>query len=138
MSIRNTAILVLVMCVITAVVTRYYFPQVETKTEVVEKEVVRNDIKTVIKEVVRKDGSKETITEIIDKTKKQQESKKTEVKIAKKDWHVSVLYTRNISENQAGYTLTVSRRQLGPFFLTGSAGRIGNDTNISAGVGVEF
>ena len=138
MSLRNVLILSVILCVVTFVTTRYYFPQVETRTEVVEKEVVRTDVRTIIKEVVKADGTKEKTTEIIDKTKRTDESKKTDVKLAKKDWHVSVLYTRNVSENQAGYTLNVSRRQLGPWFLTGSMGRIGNDTNLGIGIGMEF
>ncbi len=138
MSARNVLILSVILCVVTFVTTRYYFPQVETKTEVVEKEVVRTDIRTIVKEIVKPDGTKEKITEIIDKTKRTDESKKTDIKIAKKDWHVSVLHTRNVSENESGYTLNVSRRQLGPWYLTGSVGRIGNDTNLGIGISAEF
>lgn len=136
MTIRNTAILVIIMCVITAVVTRYYFPQVQTKTEIVEKEVVRNNIKTIIKEIVRKDGTKETITEIVDKTKKQADSSKTETKILAKNWMASLTYNKSLDAD--GYQLSVSRRQLGPFFLTGNVATFGGELQAGLGVGFEF
>jgi ribosome-binding ATPase YchF (GTP1/OBG family) len=122
MTIRNTAILLLVCCVITAVVTRYYFPQVQTKTEIVEKEVVRNDI--------------ETITEIVDKTKKQAESSKTETKILAKNWMASLIYNKNLDAD--GYQLSVSRRQLGPLFLTGNLATFDGEFQMGIGLGMEF
>ena len=136
MTMRNTAILVIIMCVITAVFTRYYFPQVQTKTEIVEKEVVRNNIKTIIKEIVRKDGTKETITEIVDKTKKQAESSKTETKILAKNWMASLTYNKSLDAD--GYQLSVSRRQLGPLFLTGNLATFDGEFQIGLGVSVEF
>jgi len=136
MTIRNTTILVIIMCVITAIVTRYYFPQVQTKTEIVEKEVVRNNIKTIIKEIVRNDGTKETITEIIDKTKKQAESSKTETKILAKNWMASLTYNKSLDAD--GYQLSVSRRQLGPLFLTGNLATFDGEFQMGIGLGMEF
>lgn len=138
MPIKYVLPLLLVMCVVTAVVTRYYFPQVQTKTEVVEKEVVKNNVRTIIKEVVKSDGTKETVTEIVDKTERKEESKKSQIKIAKKDWMFGLTYNRNVSENISGYQLSVSRRQIGPFFLTGNVARFGNDTVVGAGLAFEY
>ena len=52
-------------------------PKIESKTVEIEKEVVRKDIITVIKEVVRPDGTKETTSTTTDKSKESKESKST-------------------------------------------------------------
>jgi len=79
MSIKNVTILVLIVAALSAALTRYYFPKVEMKTQEITKEVIRNDIRTIVKEVTRPDGSKEVITETTDKTVKREESKKETV-----------------------------------------------------------
>lgn len=86
---RNYTLTALISLLAGATITYYYMP---TKLEVkeVEKEVVRNDIKTVIKEVKGADGKVETVTEIIDNTVKTIEATKEVVK--QLQYHISVGY----------------------------------------------
>lgn len=68
----------------------YYFQPTKLEIKEIEKEVIRNDIKTVIKEVKGADGKIETITEIIDNTIKTTEATK---EVAKQlQYHISVGY----------------------------------------------
>lgn len=138
MSLRLASILILLAAILGAVFTRYMFPKVETKTEVVEKEVTKNNVRTIIKEVVRKDGTKETTTEIVDKTVRKEDKNSTSLKITKKDWFVSITVNKPINDNDLMYQLSVSRRQIGPLFLTGNVSRFRDETVIGIGAGFEF
>ncbi len=86
---RNYTLTALISVLAGAAITYYYQP---TKVEIkeVEKEVIRNDIKTVIKEVKGADGKIETVTEIIDNTVKTIEATK---EVAKQlSYHASIGY----------------------------------------------
>lgn len=86
---KNYAIIALISALAGAAMTYYYQP---TKIEIkeVEKEVIKNDIKTVIKEVKGADGKIETVTEIIDNTVKTAESTKEVMK--QLSYHASIGY----------------------------------------------
>jgi len=111
---KNTIIIGLVLFLIGGSIGYFYAPkqkEIVVKTVEVEKVVTKNDIKTVIKEVVNKDGSIEKTTEIHDNSEKQQDISKqstsTTVKSAK-DYHVS-LALNDIKEKDI-YTLRVEKR----------------------------
>lgn len=111
-----------------------YFPV--TKTEQVEKEVVRKDIVTVTKEVVRPDGTRETETTVVDKTKEQKDSRSTvSVATSKPDWHVSASISRESLIGPNIYAVTVERRVLGPFSIGLTAN---TQQTIGLVVGMEF
>lgn len=136
MNTRNTIILLIIVAAASAGITRYYFPQVEVKTVETTKEVIKNDIKTIVKEVVRPDGTKETITETTDKSSKS-ETTKNETKIAAKpQWMFDLGARVKMDDRQLIiYDLQVQRRIVGPFFV---GGRISTDKSVGVSIGMEF
>lgn len=123
--------LIVITALASAALTRYYFPKTVTKIE--EKEVVRKDVKTIIKEVVKKDGTKETTTEILDRSTEKREFMLEQFKIS--DWIVSASYGMKEFKGEPIYGLQVQRRILGPLFLglTGSTDKV-----YGISVGMEF
>lgn len=138
MNLKYVAALLLLVAVLSAALTRYYFPKVEYKSQEVIKEVVRNDIKTIVKEIVRPDGTKETVTETTDKSSKTEVSKKEVIVAAKSQWLVGLSAKTSLRNPEVGYELSVARRQLGPFYLLGQIGYRNNETTAGIGLGFEF
>lgn len=135
MNTRNVLILMVLVAVASAGLTRYYFPQVEFKNVEVTKEVVRNDIRTIVKEVVRPDGTKEIITETTDKSVKKETSSSETLIAAKPQWMFDIGARANISDREIFYDLQVQRRILGPFFLGAKAS---TDKTVGVSIGMEF
>lgn len=135
MSNKNIAILVLVVAALSAAVTRYYFPQVSTKVEVQEKEVIKKDIKTIIKEIVRPDGTKETVTEVVDHSKESKESKTSITTFKPKDWVIAATAETKDLRQQFAYGIHIQRRILGPVFVGITAN---TEKQFGASVGLEF
>jgi hypothetical protein len=122
---------------------RYFQPaRVEVKIEerVKEVEVVKHDVRTVIKEVTRPDGTKEKETIIEDRSTetRDKESRRDTSKIVsneKPQWKVSTQLTTTQGILGPVYGATVERRVLGPIF----AGAFGNtDKTFGLSVGLEF
>jgi Na+-translocating ferredoxin:NAD+ oxidoreductase RnfG subunit len=132
---KNTVILMVAVAVISAGLTRYYFPQIEIKNTETIKEVVRNDIRTIVKEVVRPDGSKETITETTDKSTKKETSKSELIVAAKNQWMVDIAARKTLSDSEIYYDLQIQRRILGPFFAGIKAS---TDKSVGVSIGMEF
>lgn len=136
MNLRNTIILMILVAAASAGITRYYFPQVEFKNTETVKEVVRNDVRTIVKEVVRPDGSKEIVTEVIDKSTKKETSTSETMKAAQKQWLVGLGARAKVSERDTIiYELEAHRRILGPFYL---GGKVGSDKSVGLSVSMEF
>lgn len=99
---------------------RYLAPPKEiTKIEVEEREVVRKDIQTIIKEVVRPDGTKETTTTTTDNSveKKDRKSETLVQKQAEKQWLISAGASRaSFTQQDTLYQVMAQRRVLGPVF----------------------
>jgi hypothetical protein len=99
---------------------RYLAPPKEiTKIEVEEKEVIRKDIQTIIKEVVRPDGTKETTTTTTDNSveKKDRKSETLVQKQAEKQWLISAGASRaSFTQQDTLYQVMAQRRVLGPVF----------------------
>lgn len=99
---------------------RYLAPPKEiTKIEVEEREVIRKDIQTVIKEVVRPDGTKETTTTTTDNSveKKDRKSEMLVQKQAEKQWLISAGASRaSFTQQDTLYQVMAQRRVLGPVF----------------------
>jgi Na+-translocating ferredoxin:NAD+ oxidoreductase RnfG subunit len=136
MSTRNTLILLVLVAAASAGITRYYFPQVEFRNTETVKEVIRNDIRTIVKEVVRPDGTKEIITETTDKSVKKESSTSETLLMAKKQWMFGVGAAAKLSDRDViVYDLHVQRRILGPFFL---GARAATDKSVGVSIGMEF
>lgn len=107
----------------------YYLPRIETKTVVQTKVVVQNDVRTITKIVERPDGSKETVTETVDRSTKDSTASKTELKMARKDWQISAQALASIKHLDAPeYAVNVQKRLLGPLYaglLVANSGRVG-------------
>lgn len=122
---------------------RYLQPakvEIRIEEKIKEVEVVKHDVRTVIREVTRPDGTKETETVIEDKTQesRQKESERKEEKIVTNDkpqWKANVLLTTKQGLLGPAYGASVERRILGPIF----AGAFANtDKVIGVTVGIEF
>lgn len=118
-----------------ASVTRYYFPKVEFRNVEVTKEVVKNDIRTVIKEVVRPSGEREIVTETIDRSIKRESASVETVVTAKPQWFFDFGVRRPPAELDAVYDFQVHRRILGPFFV---GARASTDRTVGVSIGIEY
>jgi len=109
--------------------TAYWYGS-KKPAQIIEKEVIKRDVQTIIKEVTRPDGSKIIETIIIDKSK-ETASKSVPVFAPDKQWVIGAYYKLN----NPTYALLISRRLLGPI----SASAFGDLTgNIYLGVNIEF
>ena len=136
MTTKNTIILLILVAVASAGITRYLFPQIEFKNTETTKEVVRNDIKTEVRLVERPDGTKETITFITDKSTKKETTKSETIIAAKPQWMFDIGARAKLDDlNGLVYDLQVQRRILGPFFL---GGRVSTDKSVGVSIGMEF
>lgn len=115
-------------------ITKAYFPKIQEVN--IEKEVVRTDVRTVVKEVIRADGSKETVTETTDRTVKKEDKKSTIDKTPEPKMNkVSAIVKYDFDEKKENYGVLVERRLVGPVFL----GLYGDTKkNIGVSAGIEF
>lgn len=118
-----------------AAAAKYWWPTVQTRTEVQTQEVVRNDIRTVTRTIVKQDGSQETVQETIDKSQRSDTSKSVAVVTARKDWFVALSIGSQILDPKLQYGLHVNRRILGPAYV-GAYGR--TDGELGLQIGLEF
>lgn len=135
MNTKSVLILVVLVAICSAGITRYVFPKVEFKQVEVTKEVVRNDIKTVIRTIERPDGTKETVQETTDKSVKKETSSKETLIASKNQWMFGIGVRMNPMDKDVFYDLHVQRRIVGPFFLGASAS---TDKTVGVSVGMEF
>jgi hypothetical protein len=111
------------------------------KTETVEHTVTKDHVVTVIKEVVKADGTKETTT-LIDDTSTKKDSTKTNVvdkkAVAAPNWLVSGGAGLEFSGTPGLiYQASVSKRMFGPVFL-GAWGTKGRDVAGGISATIEF
>jgi hypothetical protein len=132
MQLKLTVVAILAALVLGLWLGKSQFPRTETK--VVEKEVVKRDVVTVTKEVVRPDGTKETVTTSTDKSQSVAD-KSSSIKTEASQWHVSAAIKRESLVSQDIYALTIERRVLGPVHVGVTV-----DTKQTIGlvVGMEF
>lgn len=136
MNARNTVILMILVAAASAGLTRYCFPQVQIKNVEVTKEVVKNNIQTVIKTVVLKDGTTETTETINDQSTKLETDKKVLTIAKTNDWMFDVGARVKLDDRELIlYDLQVQRRILGPFFL---GAKLSTDKSVGLSVGMEF
>lgn len=119
MSFKYTILSYLAVAVVTSLATRFYFPSIQTKTVETTKEVVRNDVQTVIKTVTQPSGAVESTTTITDHTLKTDIDHKVDIVAATKDWLVSGMYTIDIHTDKPIYGVDIKYRLFGPVFIGG-------------------
>jgi len=100
----------------------WFLKPAEQKTVVQEKEieVVKKDVVTVVKEVTKPDGTKETTTTVTDKSKETgyKTSKNETVSIKDRDWALGLGAGVSLKERETTiYILDVNRRIAGPIWL---------------------
>jgi hypothetical protein len=107
---------------------------VVTQVQEVEKVVEKRDVITVVKEVTRPDGTKETITTKEDKSVINSKREK-ETTVAKNNWFISAGAGYNFDKTAAVYQVDINRRVLGDLFI-GAYGTTNKELGIK--VGIEF
>lgn len=117
-------------------------PTVITKNvEVIkEVEVIKRDVRTVIREITRPDGTKETDTVIEDRTRERTRTDantrtETVVTNEKPQWKVDLMARAKITNIVPVYGASIQRRIIGPVFM-GVNGW--SDANVGLSVGLEF
>lgn len=116
----NNYLKALIICLLMLGVGYYYGiqnPKIVTKVE--EKEIIKKDIVTVVKEVVKKDGSKKTVTTITDKSKEKKETQISQKIILPsfKNNRVGVHASTYDFKDVHSYTFTYEKRITGPLWV---------------------
>ncbi len=98
-----------------------FSPTIETRIQTQEKEVVKNQIQTVVKTYTT-DGKVASETITTDKStiltdKKSDDKSKVVLPDPKKDWKVSLGISPTRYQQVEGYSLQIERRILGPWYL---------------------
>ncbi len=114
---KNIAILCISTAIASSVVTRYYFPKVNTKTVETTKEVIKTDIKTVTRTITAPDGTTDTTTVTEDHSIKRDSSNKTALTNKQPNWMVSGAVLTDFTRQPPYYGIQVQRRILGPFYI---------------------
>lgn len=133
MSYKKVIVLCALMSALSIVLTQRYLPGV--KAAEVTKEVVRTDIKTVIRSVTLPNGQTETTTETVDHSVKTETDKKTAAVSPKPDWLVSATVQSNLKLEPPVYGGHVDRRILGPMYIGAGLNTKGD---VSLSLGMEF
>ncbi len=138
MNLKSTLILALIVTIVSAGLTRYLFPRIETQTVDVVHEVIKKDIRTITKIVEKPDGTKETTIDETDKSTDKKTEKHTETTYQNKDWQVAGTaetdYTQ-LQEVKLDYGVHIQRRILGPFYL---GALINTNKQVGVSLGLEF
>ena len=116
----------LVIVALSVGITKRLWPTIQSSTKIEEREVVKKDVQTVIKEVVRPDGTKETITTIVDKSKENSSKSLQQLITKKNDWFVAAGAEMKLKDMQPVYKLEVNRRVLGDIFVGGTVNTQGS------------
>lgn len=127
--------IILGVAILSAALTKFYFPNVQQKTEIVEKEVVRTDVVTVTKEVTKTDGTKETVTTVVDKSVKKVDTKETQVVLDSKSKYIFGGGILSNFKDKPDYEVSAGMRVFGPVF-----GQLKYQTNgyVGANILIEF
>lgn len=112
-------------------------------TEIREKEVevVKKDVITVIKEVVKSDGTKEIITTITDKSKENSTKDKTIKVVSIRNWKANLGVSRGFNGAQEYiYDIGVERRLFDNVWIgvKGQTGHQNFGNSVGISIGIEF
>lgn len=136
-TLKSVAIYTLVIVALAVSATKYMWPTVQTQVKVEEKEVIKRDVRTVIKERTKADGTTEKETIIVDNSKESKERTIEQKTIKKNDWFVAGgIEARNLNQlANPIYRVEVNRRVLGDIFVGVSAN---TDRSVGLQVGLSF
>lgn len=132
---KTIVVLVLIGLVTGYGIGRYLSPPVNTsETKYVDREVIKHDIQTVVKEVVRPDGTKETTTTTNDQSKETKKETQSSIQRDKVlNWGASIVAEAHTFSTRPDYNLSIDYRLLGPF-----SGIISISTNKNIGLGLRM
>lgn len=135
MTLRLVILLCLLSALLSAVVTKYYFPAIQVKTVETEKEVIRTDVQTVVHTVTQPNGAIDTTTTTIDHSQKTETDNKTLVQLKSSTINVSALVGNDFSKRliQPIYGISVSKELLGPITV-GLFGLTSGTIGVSVGL----
>ena len=129
---KTLGIYTVVIAALAVGATKRLWPTVDTKLTIQEKEVIKKDIQTVIKEVVKPDGTKETTTTIVDHSKESTKKQVEQIVNKKNDWFVAAGAEARFNDLQNPvYKIEANRRILGDIF-------VGATVNTQGAVGVQL
>lgn len=131
---RNIAI-GLVVCVALGYSLGRYFQPPKVETVEVTKEVIKKDVVTVVKEVVRPDGTKETETTTTDRTTETSNTSNSSKVAIKPAWKVNAMVGYNIGQPKVEYGVMAQKNFIGPISLGAYAT---TERTIGVTVGLEF
>lgn len=116
--------------------TKRLWPTIDTQVKVEEKEVIKKDVRTIIKERTNPDGTSTKETIIVDNSKESSTKKFEQIITKKNDWFVAAGAEARLSElNNPIYRIEVNRRILGDIYV-GASGR--TDGTVGLQVGFSF
>jgi hypothetical protein len=132
----------LIAAVLSAGLTRYYFPRVTVQTKVeVQKDVTQDNIKTIVQTMKLPSGEIDTTSTTIDNTVHTDTQTQTDTlpqlyPDQTKNWYVGLTSSiTGINFANPAYGVQVNRRILGPLFIGGTVNTHGE---FGVSVGMEF
>lgn len=131
----------LVVAILSAGITRYYFPQVtvQTKTVEVQKDITQDNVRIVVQQVKKPDGEVDTTTTTLDNTVHvdiDTKSSQTAQLAPQKNWFVGAdASITGVNFANPAYGLFINRRIAGPFYVGGAVNTKGE---FGVSVGMEF
>lgn len=135
MSIKNIILLCLGVSMASIIITRYYFPQVQTKTVEVTKEVIHNDVQTVTHTVTSPNGTTDTTVTTVDHSTHVETNNKISIVSKQPNWLISGSAATDFTGLKPIYGLQASRRILGPVYL---GALLNTNHEVGLSIGFEF
>lgn len=139
---RQLVIVAVISAAIGVGLTRFYWPKIDTKITVQEKEVVKKDIVTVVRTIVKKDGTSESVSTTTDRSVEQSDKQQITIVSAKPSWDVSLGALTGLKTLEPAYQVQVQRRILGPFkvgIIAGVSQHMNmSDQKLGLSIGMEF
>lgn len=135
MDYKLLGIYTLVIIAVSVGVTKRLWPTIDSQVKIEEREVIKKDVQTIIKEIVKPDGTKETVTTIVDHTKENSTKTLEQIITKKNDWYVAAGAETKLSDLTPVYKLEVNRRIISDIFIGATVNTQGV---IGAQIGFQF
>jgi hypothetical protein len=132
---KTLIVYTIVIVVLSVVVTKRFWPTIDTQVKVEEKEIIKHDVRTIIKEQTNPDGSSTKETIIVDNSKEVSAKKFEQTTTKKNDWFVAAGAEATSRSLNPIYRIEVNRRVLGDVYV-GVSGR--TDGLIGLQIGFSF
>lgn len=131
--------LCILLCALSAVLsislTKYYFPNIQTKVVETTKEVIKNDIQTVTRTVTLPNGATDTTTTTTDHSQRIQQDTKQTLVAKSSTINVSALVANDFSRGLISptYGVSISKEIVGPITV-GLFGLTNSTVGLSLGI----